>query len=60
VVGAMPILVVSGLIEGTISQLHEPVMPYALKLVFALLVGVGLYAWLLLAGRRPSAEEHEP
>lgn len=52
VVGAMPILVVSGFIEGTISQLHEPVVPYWLKLVFALVVGVGLYSWLLLAGRR--------
>lgn len=52
VVGAMPILVVSGFIEGTVSQLHAPVVPYWLKLVFALLVGVGLYAWLLLAGRR--------
>ena len=52
VVGAMPILVLAGLIEGTISQIHEPVIPYWVKLVFALLVGVGLYAWLLLAGRR--------
>lgn len=52
VVGTMPVLVVAGLIEGTVSQLHEPVIPYALKLVFATLVGIGLYAWLLLAGRR--------
>lgn len=52
VVGTMPILVVAGFIEGTISQLHEPVLPYWLKLVFALLVGTGLFAWLLLAGRR--------
>jgi uncharacterized membrane protein SpoIIM required for sporulation len=52
VVGAIPILVVAGVIEGTISQLHEPVIPYGLKLAFAVLVGAGLYAWLLLAGRR--------
>lgn len=51
VVGAMPILVVAGLIEGSISQLHAPVVPYAVKLVFAGLVGVALYAWLALAGR---------
>jgi uncharacterized membrane protein SpoIIM required for sporulation len=51
VVGVMPVLVVAGLIEGTISQMHEPAMPYWLKLAFALLVGVGLYAWLMLAGR---------
>ncbi len=52
VVGTMPILVLAGLIEGTISQLHEPTVPYVAKLLFALLVGVGLYAYLLLAGRR--------
>ncbi|MBX3268816.1 MAG: stage II sporulation protein M [Sandaracinaceae bacterium] len=56
VVGVMPVLVVAGLIEGTISQMHEPMMPYWLKLAFALLVGVGLFAWLLLAGRRRGAD----
>lgn len=56
VVGVMPVLVVAGLIEGTISQMHEPTIPYWLKLVFALLVGTGLYAWLLLAGRKPAAD----
>lgn len=52
VIGAMPILVMAGFIEGTISQLHEPTIPYVIKLIFALLVGVGLYGWLLFAGRR--------
>jgi len=51
VVGGMPILVLAGVIEGTISQMHEPVVPYALKLVFAVLVGVGVYSYLLFAGR---------
>lgn len=55
VVGTMPILVLAGLIEGTISQVHEPTIPYVLKLVFAVLVGLGLYAWLLFAGREPRA-----
>ncbi|MGE0786843.1 MAG: stage II sporulation protein M [Sandaracinaceae bacterium] len=58
VVGTMPILVVAGLIEGTISQLHEPVVPYVAKLVFAGLVGIGLYAWLLLAGRGQAAKTY--
>lgn len=57
VVGGMPLLVLAGLIEGTISQMHEPVIPYAVKLVFAILVGVGVYAYLFLAGRGPDAEE---
>ncbi len=52
VVGGMPILVLAGLIEGTISQMHAPVVPYALKLVFAAIIGAGLYAYLLLAGRK--------
>lgn len=57
VVGGMPLLVLAGLIEGTISQMHEPVIPYAVKLVFAVLVGTGVYAYLFLAGRGPDPEE---
>lgn len=56
VVGTMPVLIGAGLIEGSISQLHEPIVPYWLKLLFALLVGAGLYAWLFLAGRRSMPE----
>ncbi|AKF07766.1 stage II sporulation protein M [Sandaracinus amylolyticus] len=51
VIGGMPILVLAGVIEGTISQMHEPAMPYAAKLVFAAVVGIALFAWLLRAGR---------
>lgn len=51
VVGGMPILVLAGLIEGTISQIHAPVLPYALKLVFASVVGVAVWSYLLFAGR---------
>lgn len=51
VLGTMPILVVAGLIEGTISQVHEPALPYVVKLGFAAVVGAILYGWLLLAGR---------
>lgn len=52
VVGVMPVLVLAGLIEGTISQIHAPVIPYAVKIAFALIVGLGLYGWLIFAGRR--------
>lgn len=51
VIGAMPILVGAGLIEGTVSQIHEPTLPYEAKLAFATLVGFGLYRFLLTAGR---------
>ena len=52
----MPILVLAGVIEGTISQIHEPVLPYAVKLAFAALVGTG--AVLLPAARRTRPRLH--
>jgi uncharacterized membrane protein SpoIIM required for sporulation len=52
VLGTMPILVLAGVIEGTISQMHAPIMPYELKLAFAVVVGIAVYAYLLFAGRR--------
>lgn len=51
IVGGMPILVIAGLIEGTISQMHAPAMPYPAKLAFASVVGISLFGWLALAGR---------
>jgi uncharacterized membrane protein SpoIIM required for sporulation len=51
VLGGMPILVLAGLIEGTISQMHAPVLPYEAKLAFAALVGAAVYYYLLVAGR---------
>ena len=51
IIGGMPVLVVSGLIEGTISQLHEPVVAYWAKLTFAALVGCGLDYYLVFSGR---------
>ncbi len=57
VVGGMPLLVLAGLIEGTISQMHQPLVPYALKLVFAGIVGSGVWAYLLLAGRGDAIED---
>lgn len=56
VVGTMPVLVLAGLIEGTISQMHAPGMPYWAKLAFASIVGLGLYAWLLRAGKLEDAQ----
>lgn len=55
VVGGMPVLILAGLIEGTLSQMHEPVVPYPLKLAFAVVVGAAVWAYLLLAGRGASA-----
>lgn len=57
VLGGMPILLLAGLIEGTISQMHEPVVPYWLKLAVAAVVGGAVYGYLLLAGRGAGDEE---
>lgn len=35
VLGGIPMLVVAGLVEGTISQMHAPRIPYGVKLGFA-------------------------
>lgn len=51
VVGLMPILVLAGIVEGTISQVHAPVLSYGTKLAFAGLVGAAVYGYLLFAGR---------
>ena len=49
VVGAAPVLVAAGLIEGFISPSE---LPLAVKLAFGPTVGVALYALLLTVGRR--------
>lgn len=54
ILGMIPVLVVAGIIEGTLSQIHEPHLPYVLKLVFSALLAVGLGLYLALAGRRSS------
>lgn len=59
VLGLLPILVVAGLIEGTISQIHPPQLSVATKIGFAITVGVGLYAWLGSAWLSPDAREQE-
>lgn len=56
VLGTIPIFVVAGLIEGTISQIHEPHLPSAVKLAFAAAMAGLLLAWLLMAGRAGSPE----
>ncbi len=57
ILGTMPVLVLAGLIEGTISQMHEPVVPYVAKLAFAGLIGIAVYAYLLFAGRDAPVED---
>lgn len=46
--GAAALLIVAGLIEGTLSQIHEPTLPYPAKIGFALVFGALLHGWLWL------------
>ncbi|MFZ5470395.1 MAG: stage II sporulation protein M [Myxococcota bacterium] len=47
--GTLALFVLAGIIEGTISQIHPPKLPVWFKISFALIVGTGVYAYLLSA-----------
>jgi uncharacterized membrane protein SpoIIM required for sporulation len=46
ILGGMPMLVAAGLVEGTISQMHEPFLPYWVKLAFAGALLLAEFAYL--------------
>jgi uncharacterized membrane protein SpoIIM required for sporulation len=46
--GATATLVAAGLVEGTVSQMHEPLVPYPAKIAFAAVVGSAYVAYLAL------------
>jgi len=52
ILGTIPILVLAGFVEGTLSQIHEPAIPYAVKLAVAGALAIGLVLYLGFAGRR--------
>lgn len=54
VLGTLPLFVVAGLTEGTLSQLHQPVLPAWFKLAYAAAMGGLLMAYLGFAGRAPA------
>jgi uncharacterized membrane protein SpoIIM required for sporulation len=54
-IGCVPLLVLAGIVEGTVSRTHAPVLPYPVKLLFAALIALAVYGFLLRAGRRVSA-----
>ena len=51
VAGAAVLLVWAGLVEAFISQYHQPVIPYGLKIAFGICEMAALTAYLGLAGR---------
>ncbi|MDD9964601.1 MAG: stage II sporulation protein M [Myxococcales bacterium] len=60
IVGGMPLLVLAGTIEGTISQMHAPAIAYSTKLTVAGVVGAAVYAYLLRAGRAQKRSSSPP
>ena len=49
--GAACLLVWAGLVESFVSQYHQPVLPYGLKIAFGLCEAVALAGFLGWAGR---------
>lgn len=62
ILGTAPLLVGAGLIEGTISQMNPPQVPYALKLAVAGVAALLLVAYLGFFGSRAfgAPPEEEP
>ena len=58
--GTLALFVLAGCIEGTISQIHPPRLSVAFKLTFALVVGGGVYAYLLSGLFRARAATSPP
>jgi uncharacterized membrane protein SpoIIM required for sporulation len=56
VLGTIPLFIVAGLTEGSISQIHEPHLPSWVKLSYAAVLGSLLLAYLVFAGREQPAE----
>jgi uncharacterized membrane protein SpoIIM required for sporulation len=58
--GTLALFVLAGCIEGTISQIHPPRLSVAFKVAFALVVGSGVYAYLLSGFFRASRVTSAP
>ncbi|MBJ6763135.1 stage II sporulation protein M [Myxococcaceae bacterium JPH2] len=58
--GTLALFVLAGCIEGSISQIHPPRLSVAFKISFALVVGAGVYAYLLSDWLRGVKAERTP
>jgi uncharacterized membrane protein SpoIIM required for sporulation len=54
VLGTIPVFIFAGLIEGSLSQINPPTIPYWFKLAVAAATGAFLILYLGFAGRAPS------
>jgi uncharacterized membrane protein SpoIIM required for sporulation len=58
--GVAIMLVYAGIIEAFLSQYHEPVIPYSLKILFGVAELVGLISFLALSGRNATPDPANP
>jgi hypothetical protein len=58
--GTIPIFVLAGLIEGSLSQMNPPTIPYWFKLAVAAATGIFLVLYLGFAGRDDSKSAASP
>lgn len=56
--GVAALLIWAGIVESFMSQYHEPILPYSVKIGFGALQLAGLIAYLSLAGRKGNKEAH--
>jgi uncharacterized membrane protein SpoIIM required for sporulation len=52
--GVGVLLIWAGLVEGFLSQYHEPIIPYAVKIAFGLVELLLLFLFLSRSGRKPA------
>ncbi|MCK5706490.1 MAG: stage II sporulation protein M [Candidatus Aureabacteria bacterium] len=52
ILGTSALLVFAGIVEGTISQIHAPRLPYWGKITFSILEGILLYYYLIFYNRK--------
>jgi uncharacterized membrane protein SpoIIM required for sporulation len=59
--GTAALLVLAGIVEGTLSQIHEPTLPYPVKIAMALTLGglLQAYLWLLPLPEADGAPPHQ-
>ena len=55
--GVALLLVWAGFIEAFLSQYHEPVIPYDLKIAFGCIELILLFTFLSRSGRQPKPED---
>ena len=57
VAGVAILLIWAGIVESFLSQYHEPILPYSVKILFGSIQLVGLIAYLTWVGRKPLHNE---